>query len=381
MILGVQDGKIEEAGAAKLFSEAAAILIEAAREEPDVSQLHLRLPRFIQRNRSLSGFFIVTRVPEAAGVSPFDYILWAARIPEKEPYFAISHEHLLPEMAHKGDRETKPSLSIAPGSPLSRSQQKGLAKLQGFYHVKQRAERIAGVAARPIPLIVGPSGSGKTHLIGEFARQKSLPLFDCNFGTWNVTGSHNQNTTLKQIAEFMRQHERGLVFIDEVDKVNGTSDWARSVSQEIYALLDGRMESFDTWTHEEMDKFRKHFFLVGAGTWQSLHTENQKTVGFHHEEGEVSGKIDLNRQTSIESELLYRFNADIVHLDPPGAEEFREKIVQIRKELNIRPLAPEQLRKLVDRAVASRKHHRFLEAYVSHLLAKEVRQPQLGLEG
>ncbi len=259
---------------------------------------------------------------------------------------------------------------------LTRSQIEGLARLECNWAITQAGEYVAGTGARPIPLIVGPSGSGKTRLVEHFADSISVPVLKLSSGNWSPSGSRVTPCTHETIRDFVSPNARGIVFIDEVDKFTGEQDYYRSVQIEVFAILDGNLDGFAGWSEEERERFRRRFLIVGAGTWQDMFRANQRSVGFtsgpNASVDAVGDPIDLRNQTAIPEELLNRFNARLIHLLPPTAEDFRARFTEIHQALGIALPSPARMDKLVRRALESGKHNRAVEAYLNFLLEKKV---------
>jgi len=251
---------------------------------------------------------------------------------------------------------------------LSVSQQAAVKRLNRYWDLLVEQTVIAGIKPRTSGLIIGPSGVGKTHVVREFAGRKGVPMIDINIGSWIVTGAKAEPAFIETLGKFVDENESGVVFIDEVDKLHGTSDWNKSIQQEAYALLDRRMETFSGWHDDRLTRFKQSYLIVGAGTWQHLQPARTKCIGFGGEnKGTPTMKVDLDTQTSIPDELLFRFNADLIFIDPLSVAELREKIQQIYAELALDEPAARILDSLAQRAFASGKQHRWLEALVSRL--------------
>jgi hypothetical protein len=310
---------------------------------------------------NIGHFLNVSADPAARSLGPFDLTGW---------------ERIL-NGAYESARVTNgrcAARSATPGSRiiLTGSQQALLAPLQAHWCVKQRGMSVAGYDPRPIPLIVGPSGSGKSALVRHFAKIENLPIKDFNVGTWIITGAKTEPITLDEIGNFIRGNERGVLFIDEVDKLSATTDWTRNIQQEIYALLDGRTDSFPGWDDAMSKKLARDFFLVGAGTWQTRYEGLQRALGFGANNPSNLWAIDLGRQDEIPEELLMRFNADVLYLRPLTKTEFSERIVAIHEAMALARPTNERLDQLSEKAVISRQHNRWLEAYASHMLRRKV---------
>lgn len=324
---------------------------EFTQESEHLVQLRMIDPAFAR-------FLAITSDPAARQIKAMDCSGWLRVLGGGRASLRIAR--------YNPANEKTPSV---PPIELTCSQSDLVRKIRAFWKLKRKGWRIAGYDPRPIPLIVGPSGSGKTALVRYFAASQKLPMSDFNVGTWIVSGAKSEPSTLERIAAFVDEHEEGVLFIDEVDKLFGESDWTRYVQQEVFALLDGRTESFTKWSSSIREKFASNFFIVGAGTWQDLFNERRRETGFHVSGSEMPS-IDLTTQTVIPDELLMRFNADVLLLQPLRVDEFAERIVRISKEVGQEAIPPARLEMLAQRAHASRRHNRWLEAYASRLLRR-----------
>ena len=301
-----------------------------------------------------------------------DYLGWHIYFQSKECAGIILELSKLREAAdrHRGSTVTfTKSSSIR----LNQSQRESYQKLEEFYLLKSKGETLAGYDFRPIPLMVGLSGVGKTSVVSHFAKENKLPMLSLNCGGWLISGSKSEIITMTMIRDFVRDHEKGVLFIDELDKFGGNTDWCRFIQQEIYALIDRRLESFVDWHPEIIEKFKDNFFVIGAGTWQSSQKAALKSVGFIVENNPgsvIQGVLDI--QDSIPEELLFRFNADIVHIQPMNAKEFEERIKIIHEESKYPVGANETYTTLADKAVKSGKQNRWLEAYVSKIMREKI---------
>ena len=280
---------------------------------------------------------------------------------------------------------TRATPAAAPGnSPdpvcvLSKSQEEVFATLEGMLGVFATGGRsLAGVTPRFHPLLVGPSSSGKTFLVSELARRHKLPLLSLNVGSWVVSGGHRP-TTIQSLAGFVERNDRGVIILDEADKINGASDWMRYVQQEVFALLDGRLGDFPDFSHVLNSKLQTGFFLVGAGTWQDL----QPPLLRHGAYGEPPFgplripmprlRANLEGQKSIRDELLLRFNAQVLHIEPMEREEIRQRVLQICKAGGFQSLSQGQIDGLVAEVIASRAPQRALESLVTRILAHRAK--------
>jgi hypothetical protein len=45
------------------------------------------------------------------------------------------------------------------------------------------------------------------------------------------------------IVKFLHENERGIILLDELDKLNGAHEWNQFIRLEVHELLDGRLLS------------------------------------------------------------------------------------------------------------------------------------------
>jgi ATPase family protein associated with various cellular activities (AAA) len=273
----------------------------------------LALKRLWQVDTNAGHFLNVSMDPAARLLRPFDLTGWERIL--HGPYECARLTN-----GKSMERSEVPTSVIT----LTASQRELLAPLQAHWRIKQRGERIAGYDPRPNPLIVAPSGSGKTALVRHFAAVEKMPMKDFNIGTWIVTGAKAEPPTLNEIGDFIRDNTRGVLFFDELDKLCGATDWTRCIQQEIYALLDGRTDSFPYWDEKMAKKLARDFFIVGAGTGQRHYARRDLALGFGATDTDDRWAIELNKQDQLPGELLMRFNAEVLFLHPPTKTEFGE---------------------------------------------------------
>jgi ATP-dependent Clp protease ATP-binding subunit ClpX len=170
-----------------------------------------------------------------------------------------------------------------------------IAHLDQFVHGQARAKQDLAVAVynhylaqahrdrggpdlgRQHILLLGPTGVGKTYLVKTLADHLGVPLgFTSATGLVEVGYKGNSVETL--IATLLdraggdpRKAEKGIVFLDEIDKIKrGDTGGMRDVSGEgvqnaLLTLLDGRMSEGDQGSrHADIDTSRLLFVCAGA---------------------------------------------------------------------------------------------------------------------
>ncbi len=236
------------------------------------------------------------------------------------------------------------------------SPQVGAAKLNGQGHVLTRSQsavvtRCSSLAElffsqshrnsilrpRVYPLIAGPTGVGKSKLAKVLAEQVDAKHMMISFARWMPQGVGKEyEPTQFMILRQASLHKRLIVQVDEIDKFgemkgSSSSSWTKSVMQEIFAMLDGDwpMEAFRRYTsrdEKEANPATEGIFFMGSGTWQNIHANPPKSIGF------VSGTSSVTDSTAariraaqtIPPELIARFHPELLLLNYPLPDEVPE---------------------------------------------------------
>ena len=267
---------------------------------------------------------------------------------------------------------------------LTPSQHRSATKLDFFFQLGLgNIEMVNGVYARPIPLLAGPSGSGKTFLAGQIAEKYGLPMFCINAQNWIVRGAKNDSqVTMDQIQDFVSQNDRGVIFIDELNKLNNThvssSAWSADVFSELLAFLDRDQRLEAMGMSGLTEKLKQNFMIIGAGAFQEqwqASAGNTQSIGFGTEaeiqvDRENAYVLAIRNQEAVPDELLFRFNDQLIVISPPTAEEFGKRITALRAALSLPSLPEKELIHLAKAAVQSDKCMRWLEGYLSECLSE-----------
>lgn len=271
------------------------------------------------------------------------------------------------------DKECEVPAEVQEGA-LTGAQQKIHERLAQFAVVHTLGlQRVCGISTRPYPLIIGPSGGGKTHLVRRLAAQSGQPLYSINVQNWIVRGAKfDRQITLDQLAEFVRGNACGIIFFDEVNKLNtdhlAQSEWAASVLSELIAFLDTD-ERLDAMGFAGLRHKLADFLVIGAAAFQNEWNSTRKTpIGFV--EGTDRFEVDafeeaVRGQHLVPDELLYRFNDRLLVLPPPRAPEFAERITAVRRALRLPALPAAETDALAREAEQSGKMMRWLEGYTA----------------
>ncbi len=191
---------------------------------------------------------------------------------------------------------------------------------------------------RTSPLLVAPTGSGKTALLRSVAKALDAHLLRLTVAEWVPIGASRDLTpALVEVAEALGEHARVIVFIDELDKfVDDGRSWSRSAGTEVFNILERTLPAsvFSILKKEGEtrqlieERLQSGMFVVGAGTWQSLHQAKPKSpLGFSTTcVTETSDPILLRaiKEAGFPAELLGRFHSRPVALPYPTRQETEE---------------------------------------------------------
>ena len=249
------------------------------------------------------------------------------------------------------------------------------AYLDRYVVGQERAKRSVAIAAynhlkrcaQPTPagkrlikksnlLLLGPTGSGKTHIARTLAQCLEVPFTVADATEYTEAGYYGKDVEV-MVGELLHRADqdvdlaqRGIVFIDEIDKIARRSQGARTgagtrdiggegVQQSLLKLLEGR----EVFAPQNVTQhWNKHDFVVvdtqdilfiAAGTFSDLKlTDGAKPVGFGAAgNGNGNGRTGAatHSRRATEKELLdYGLLAEFlgrlpvrVELDPLSEED------------------------------------------------------------
>ena len=292
-----------------------------------------------------------------------------------------------------------PSLCpTAPTVPVSRRQKK--ARSEGIYWTEpQRAaliqlnhladvflrganQRYGGIAARTKVLLLGGTGAGKTSVIRRFARSRDWAFLSQDASGWIPAGAYatqSRPATLVAIRDYVRRVPKGVLFLDEVDKLlpsaSATRDsgYSTAVFAEVLGFLDqDERLAGHLWSNDDIQKLKDSFFIVAAGAFQSyLREAEQKarggSLGFGtSEERPADFGQYLSDVSALPDEITSRFAAPPIFIGQPSRCDFRAAIENIHQDLDVALKRP--LEELLTEATEYVGGVRWLENYVTKLL-------------
>ena len=200
-------------------------------------------------------------------------------------------------------------------------------------------------------LLLGPTGSGKTHIARTLAQCLEVPFTVADATEYTEAGYYGKDVEV-MVGELLHHADqdvelaqRGIVFIDEIDKIARRSQGARTgagardiggegVQQALLKVLEGReifapLNVTQHWNkHDFVVLDTQDVLFIAAGTFSDLRlTDLGKPVGFGASAGAGAAAPKSRRVTEkelVDYGLLAEFLGRIpvrVELDPLSEED------------------------------------------------------------
>src|SRR5215831_4258010 len=180
-------------------------------------------------------------------------------------------------------------------------------------------------------LMVGPTGSGKTHIARNLADCLKVPFTVADATEYTEAGYYGKDVEV-MVAELLfktnhsiEETQRGIIFIDEIDKIARRSHGARTgagsrdiggegVQQALLKLLEGReifvpLNVTQHWNkHDFVQVDTTEILFLCAGTFSDIHLyQSEKALGFGQEVGERQRRRRISSKSLLEYGMLAEF--------------------------------------------------------------------------
>lgn len=241
-------------------------------------------------------------------------------------------------------------------------------------------------------LLIGPSGSGKSYLARAVAESFGLECKSLTVAEWMLLGSGSKGAqrTWNAIFDFLlKNHSKkgAVIFLDEVDKLTGNTDWVQHLRLEVFRLLDltvppDLIDEDDNrharTTFSEVEEFlKRRTLIIAAGAFQSLWDAGNKQIGgFGGDTKPDSPSQELLSQ-HLPKELINRFRSDIVILEPLGIADYESMLLASAEKMPAH--FQEQFLSLGERripgAIKNKQGVRFLEELLADVIAEDHPEP------
>jgi ATP-dependent Clp protease ATP-binding subunit ClpX len=193
-------------------------------------------------------------------------------------------------------------------------------------------------------LLIGPTGSGKTHIARTLAQCLDVPFTVADATEYTEAGYYGKDVEV-MIGELLHHADqnvevaqRGIVFIDEIDKIARRTQGARTgagardiggegVQQALLKLLEGReifapLNVTQHWNkHDFVVLDTQDILFIAAGTFSDLQlNEGGKAVGFGAAAGAAESRFNDGRRVTEKNLIDYGLLAEFLGRLPVRVE-------------------------------------------------------------
>ncbi len=238
---------------------------------------------------------------------------------------------------------------------IGQTRAKRTIAIAAYNHLKRCAQksRAKKLIKKSNILMIGPTGCGKTHIARHLAELLDVPFTIADATEYTEAGYYGKDVEV-MIAEllFKADHaiedaQRGIVFVDEIDKIARRSSGARTgagsrdiggegVQQSLLKLFEGReifvpLNVTQHWNkHDFVQMDTQDILFICAGTFSDIKLyEAEKSLGFGSSgSGGSSAPRDKKRRVGTKELLDYGMMGEllgrlpvVVELDALGEDE------------------------------------------------------------
>jgi ATP-dependent Clp protease ATP-binding subunit ClpX len=236
---------------------------------------------------------------------------------------------------------------------IGQERAKRTVAIGAYNHLKRCHQKTPGgkkLIKKSNLLLIGPTGSGKTHIARTLADFLEVPFTIADATEYTEAGYYGKDVEvmvgelLHRADQDIESTQRGIVFIDEVDKVARRSHGARTgagsrdiggegVQQSLLKILEGReifvpLNVTQHWNkHDFVVVDTQDILFICAGTFTDLRLyEESKALGFGTagEAGQNHNRRPITEKDLLDYGMLAEFLGRLpvrVELEPLGDDE------------------------------------------------------------
>ena len=237
-------------------------------------------------------------------------------------------------------------------------------------------------------LITGPSGSGKSFLAREVAKELSVPILELSASEWILLGCSQRGATHTWflILKFLlrNNHENGIIFIDEIDKIgHENSPYLSFLRVECFKLLDQKIPEgltdendcqVDDAKRIKAEAVLQNTLIFAAGAFQSTLWDKspRNGMGFGADLSKPP-EIDPTNLTDLPIELVNRFRSDLVILPQLVESDYFQMLAHAEKAVakHLRQTFMRLGVKGIPKALRCRQGCRFIEELLLDAIIEE----------
>ncbi len=167
-------------------------------------------------------------------------------------------------------------------------------------------------------LISGSTGTGKTLIVEELCKMLDIPMVVrgiTNYSTVGYKGEDLNNILLdlyNEAGQDLEKAQRGVVCLDEIDKLGAPLEIRKGISHELLTWLNGTIIRLNESKNNEIIFDTSKLTIIGLGAFEKMREEKKtrRTIGFNTNENEIDSFTteDFIKIAGMQRELMGRFN-------------------------------------------------------------------------